>query len=240
MKKIIFALVSVVLAAGAASALEVVRLPPGAGEGSSYTYAYFSAEISPQNIDSSEYYYNVTNPYNFTVQAEAYLSFGPNLTFLEITEGGKKIQPEATTKDPRYTQYRIQSEIAPNQTRQYAIAYSRVLVPGDGNLGMWGTSYSYTSPISFQIAPKDAMAGSPYYGTFTRYYGKIKIGYPAKDVFCSDCAYDAPSRTATVDGGQYFSLNWKESRTPVRAGIAYLALILGMLAYAMKKRQSKQ
>jgi len=98
-------------------------------------------------------------------------------------------------------------------------------------VGLWALQYNYNSPINLQLSSKN----EDYIRTYTKYDGKIRLGYEPSKLSCSSCIQEG--KTITVEDSDYFYVNWEKERVPYRAGILYLMMIFGIMYYLVKKRR---
>jgi len=242
--KRVYVVVALVVTASAAVAfaniplpIDVVRSMPFSEYG--LISAHFLANISSDHVDTSEYYYNITNPFNYTIDVLVRLSFeNSRIYYVQMADGNRSINLERVSKG-RTTQYdAFAGKIAPGETRVYKIVYSAKMVPQVWSSGLWGLRYSYTSSMPFQLIAEESSDGTVHYLSFEpTYYGSISLNGRPKDVACSGCNYDEFSSTAEVRGANFFSLSWTEPRTPVVSGVFYLVIVLGIFAYILRMRK---
>ncbi len=189
----------------------------------------FIVDIDENNMEKSEYKLDISNQENYSIEGyiEVHMAFVPET--IEVLVDGEKA--DVITQEESYTnsRYRVKIDIAPENDIIVEIDYKILKTPQQWNVGLWALRYHYDSPINLQLSSKK----EDYIRTYTKYDGKITLGYEPSKLSCSSCISEG--KTITVEDSDYFYMNWEKERVPYKAGIMYLVMIFGIMYYLVKK-----
>lgn len=189
----------------------------------------FIVDIDEYNMETGEYVIEINNSVNYSIEGyiEIYMEFIPET--IEVLVDGEKA--DIITQEESYTnsRYRVKIDIAPESDISVEVDYKILKTPQQWNVGLWALQYHYNSPINMQFSSRE----EDYIRTYSKYDGKITLGYEPSKLSCSSCISEG--KTITVEDSDYFYVNWEKKRVPYRAGILYLVMIFGIMYYLVKK-----
>ncbi|MEA3229725.1 MAG: hypothetical protein U9P44_02315 [archaeon] len=193
--------------------------------------AEFISDIDSENMESTNYTIKVENAGNETVKGtvRAHFSFMPEYINVYVDNSEAEIITESESYE--HSVYLVRFALGPEEMKKIDIDYEILEMPNRRNIGLWSIRYNYNPPLGFQFESED----DNYVRSSVKYEGSVVFGYDMSDVRCNNCIYE--NNKATVDDESYFNIYWEKKRTPIRAGIAYIAMIFIIGFYLIKKRK---
>lgn len=188
--------------------------------------------IDLENVNIT-FVHEISNPYNETVSLYMYYNFDGK-ALLKIFLDGKEIEPEVVSENEYYQSYRIELSIAPNKSFEITSVISYPTFRIYRGRGLWSNTYRFHFPIHLET--KDFRRYVSLYGIAR---GEIKIPEKAYKVTCRNCKYYEEESIIRADyhgKNPRFSFSFKVKRTPYKAMVVYLVMLVGIFAYVIRKR----
>lgn len=190
---------------------------------------------------SLTYEHRIANPTNESLRLVFTYYFWKKPRLLSVLVNGEKAVLETVSEDKYRSKYRLTIPLEKNETVEVSSKMDYFTMPsGRYRLGLWGNYYAFDTPISIDIEHLGLRMPIYLYGSIK---GEIRLLPKIKKVNCRDCKYYEKGKVIRINikekAHPSFSFDFQTKRTPVKAGVFYILMLVLIFGFAVRERMKK-